>query len=729
MSTTLHSFVDIFDADFGEEEDLVQLKKIEIPIIQRDYAQGRKNNDVDRVRRRFLESLYKAVTEKPITLDFVYGDIDKDGVMTPLDGQQRLTTLYLLHWYAAKKCNINADKTSFLKSFSYKTRPSARDFCLSLVEFMPSFSKKISKEIIDQAWFPLDWKKDPTIKSMLVMLDAIDDVFKDVENLWECLENKAITFYFLPIKDMGLTDELYIKMNSRGKPLTVFEHFKAELERQIREIDESVAKRIMPKFDQEWMDLLWLYRDAGTGTDADMITDDEFLNYFKFICDVICYRNGDSAQGRSYDEFDLIDMYFSHHKEDSLDHFIVLEKFFDCWCDMKTLGFSNPTEFLASIFSTEHEANKVMVDSINIFEDCVHNYADQNGRNRQFPLGRVILLYALCTYLQHRESVDSSQLLRRIRIVNNLIRNSNDEISDRSDRNRMQALLQATEDIIVSGVFKDEADNNFNVHQIAEEKEKISFVDSNPDMAEKLYSLEDHDLLRGQISIIGLDHLDLSDRFVSLFTCNQDRVDCALMAIGDISQQERRTYWRYQFASYGIKDAWLNLFHKSGNSLGFENTHEVLVNLLSRSEFFDDVILSGIADEYISKCENEHIYPWRYYYIKYSEFRPGRYGKAFFDDKENKPYEMLILLTQFNSSESSYIPYLYIADHDHINRDQKGRQLLYPNCYVTMTNGSYEIFDKTSDELIETLVINQNEDGTDIEDRVMKLKVYLDSRK
>ncbi|MCH4153833.1 MAG: hypothetical protein LKF32_04185 [Mageeibacillus sp.] len=324
-------------------------------------------------------------------------------------------------------------------------------------------------------------------------------------------------------------------------------------------------------------------------------------------------------------------------------HFIVLEKFFDCWCDMTLMGFNSPSEFLASIFSIEHEKNKVMVDSINIFEDCVHNYADQNGRNRQFPLGRVILLYALCIYLQHRESVDNGQLLRRIRIVNNLIKNSNDEISDRSDRNRMQALLQATEDIIISGTFKDETDNNFNVHQIAEEKEKISFVDSNPDMVETLYSLEDHDLLRGQISIIGLDHLDLSNRFVSLFACDQDRIDCALMAIGDISQQERRTNWRYQFASYGIKDAWLNLFHKSGNSLGFEKTHEVLVKLLSQSESFDDDVLRGVADDYIAECENNHIFPWRYYYIKYSEFRPGRYGKAFFDDKENKPYEDFIL--------------------------------------------------------------------------------------
>ena len=37
--------------------------------------------------------------------------------------------------------------------------------------------------------------------------------------------------------------------------------------------------------------------------------------------------------------------------------------------------------------------------------------------------------------------------------------------------------------------------------------------------------------------------------------------------------------------------------------------------------------------------------------------------------------------------------------------------------------------DKTSDELIESIEINQNEDGIDTEDRVMKLKAYLKSRK
>ena len=129
MSTTLHSFMDIFETTIEDGDTSVQLNKIVIPLIQRDYAQGRIDKDINRVRSRFLQALYRAVTGEPITLDFVYGDIDEEGTMTPLDGQQRLTTLFLLHWYAAKKEKISDDKYAFLSRFSYETRYSARYFC------------------------------------------------------------------------------------------------------------------------------------------------------------------------------------------------------------------------------------------------------------------------------------------------------------------------------------------------------------------------------------------------------------------------------------------------------------------------------------------------------------------------------------------------------------------------------------------------------------------------
>ncbi len=380
-------------------EQVQNLPMLVVPLQeqeQRDYAQGRIDKDINRVRSRFLQALYRAVTGEPITLDFVYGDIDEEGTMTPLDGQQRLTTLFLLHWYAAKKEKISDDKYAFLSRFSYETRYSARYFCAELVKFMPSFETTLSADIKNQAWFPFDWKDDPTISSMLVMLDAIDERFKDVPDIWEQLENKAITFYFLPIRDMGLTDELYIKMNSRGKPLTVFEHFKAELEREIRALDEkngqNTADRIVGKIDKSWTDLLWKYRSSGSSDADDNIIDDEFLRYFKFVCDIICYRNGQSPQGYSSDIFDLLHLYFSADEEKAVANIATLEAFFDCWC--KINGYDNPTEFLESFMSYTHACGKIVVDSrykIDIFEDCLHFYSDKSGRIRQFPLNRIVL--------------------------------------------------------------------------------------------------------------------------------------------------------------------------------------------------------------------------------------------------------------------------------------------------------------------------------------------------
>ena len=571
MSTALHSFIDIFDTEFGEGQDAVQLKQIAIPIIQRDYAQGRQDPDVNRIRSCFLDSLYAAVTEKPITLDFIYGNIDDKGIMTPLDGQQRLTTLFLLHWYAARKQNIPVEDMEFLKRFSYETRYSARYFCLELIDYTPTFADVLSKEIINQAWFPLDWKKDSTISSMLVMLDAIDAKFSDVPDLWDKLKDNAITFYFLPIKDMGLTDDLYIKMNSRGKPLTMFEHFKAELEREIRSQDEEIANRVIAKIDREWTDLLWNYRDSGNRLADDVITDDEFLRYFKFICDILCYRSGESPQGRSNDEFDLLERYFSSKNADSIKNIETLESFFDCWCNIP--GYDNATDFLSSFMATVHTPGSILVENrykIDIFEDCLHSYSDKTGRIRQFPLNRIVLLYAITIYLQNTDSITVEQFARRIRIINNLIQNSEDEVSDRTDRNRIPAILSEVDAIVFTGEIDETIENNFNVNQLVEEKEKITFLKRNPDKAEAVFRLEDHPMLRGQISIVGLDHIDYVDRFYSLFSCTWDKIDCALMSIENYGQQERNK-WRYQFASKGMLYAWNELFHKSANS-GFENT-------------------------------------------------------------------------------------------------------------------------------------------------------------
>lgn len=585
MATRLHTFMDIFDSDFEVEgQDPVKLEKIVIPKIQRDYAQGRKSNDIQRVRERFLDSLYEAITKKPITLDFVYGDI-KNGVMIPLDGQQRLTTLFLIHWYAAKKEHIPPEDYSFLKNFSYETRYSARDFCIDLLKYEPFFEKKISEEIINQVWFPLNWKKEPTISSMLVMIDAINEKFKDIPNIWDRLKNGAISFYFLPIKDMGLTDEIYIRMNSRGKPLTQFEHFKAELERDLRLIDDEIAKRIIRKIDLEWTELLWQYRGN------DNIIDDEFLRYFKFVCDVICYHNGETPQGRSNDEFDLLKMYFSKQCNNAKENAVTLERYFDCWCSLKP---ETPGDFIARFVSYEHEPGKIKIETryqIDIFNDCLRSYADSTGRRRTFPLNRIVLLYAFTSYLLNKDTITENQFARRLRVINNLIQNSEDEISDseaRASGNRMPAILAQVDSIIKTGNIDDSIDNNFSVIQLAEEKEKLTWTENNPAKAESLFELEDHSLLQGQIAILGLENEGLFKKFKALFDCSWDKVDCGLMAIGFYPQKEKNG-WRFQFGSSNPRNvkSWRDLFHKSGN-IGFDNTKKILVELLSKDGCLND---------------------------------------------------------------------------------------------------------------------------------------------
>ena len=105
---------------------LINEYRIEIPIIQRDYAQGRNVDKIPEIRKEFIESLYNAIVNESNTLDFdfVYGSIEEregDKVLLPLDGQQRLTTLFLLHWYLATKENKTDKIKGILSKFTYET--------------------------------------------------------------------------------------------------------------------------------------------------------------------------------------------------------------------------------------------------------------------------------------------------------------------------------------------------------------------------------------------------------------------------------------------------------------------------------------------------------------------------------------------------------------------------------------------------------------------------------
>ncbi|MBD5204633.1 MAG: DUF262 domain-containing protein [Bacteroidales bacterium] len=315
--------------------------KLVIPIIQRDYAQGRDNDKANEVRHDFLNQLFDYMTAEcgGHDLDFVYGttssatDLSRKKEFRPLDGQQRLTTLFLIHLYLALRTKDTEESKLFFKTmqvkngklteslFSYRTRTSAVEFCNGLIddsydytevfELNPATNERVYKSnlsdyIRNSNWFYPDWVQDPTVSGMLTMLDAIDKRFDGHDHLFILKRlmsdsDPSITFIFMNLEDYKLTDDLYIKMNSRGKPLTPFENFKAKYEQYIswlekeggsealRALHDDIVSRNNPviktvkdnfafNIDSKWAILFWKYSREEIKNRESKIKDNEKEN-------------------------------------------------------------------------------------------------------------------------------------------------------------------------------------------------------------------------------------------------------------------------------------------------------------------------------------------------------------------------------------------------------------------------------------------------------------------
>lgn len=216
---------------------LIKEYQIEIPRLQRDYAQGRKGIlAIEQIRTALLDELYNHLCSgEALELNFIYGKTKTD-LFIPIDGQQRLTTLFLFHWYIFKRSNFE-EGIMQLKRFVYKTRDTSARFCQNLCESTVDFSQKsIEEQLKDSSWFTGNYYGDPTVSSMIVMLDCIHAKFKETVE-FETLKNKLIdddcpiSFLWLKMEDFQQDEDLYIKMNARGKLLSDFEIFKAKLQR------------------------------------------------------------------------------------------------------------------------------------------------------------------------------------------------------------------------------------------------------------------------------------------------------------------------------------------------------------------------------------------------------------------------------------------------------------------------------------------------------------------
>lgn len=439
--------------------------KIEIPIIQRDYAQGRKGKE--ELRRSFLTNLKEALdNNKELKLDFVYGAIHNN-TLTPLDGQQRLTTLWLLHWYVALRAGKLNETQEKLKKFSYETRVSSREFCEQLCNyenfkyFQCKEDSKIVDFIINQTWFYSAWKQDPTIQSMLRMLsgtketdksgnnfiDGIEELFEGTTNFgsyWEKLSGDCpITFYHLPLENFGLSDDLYIKMNARGKQLTDFENLKADLIGYIQEKANTeneweklldAQNDIAIKFDTTWTDLFWDKRNGNNEIDDIYFT---FLNRFfwnelfiakKYGKHILDIGKGDETstqenENHSYKYLNEIDEKVEQNNN--------TERFYQGLDKYKYFNSKIPLDCFEKLrkvldnFCKYYENNKNDIYKCSWNEDFsfIPKYKDKEGKIGTLNQRERIVFYAICKYFDHDTNIQDTKesFDRWMRVIWNLV--------------------------------------------------------------------------------------------------------------------------------------------------------------------------------------------------------------------------------------------------------------------------------------------------------------------
>ena len=187
-----------------------------VPEIQREYVWGSNKN----ILNQFIDSLKE---NNDINVGFLYSYSNGNQEYI-IDGQQRLTTLVMCLYYASIKQKKYDDFITLLKvnspnmSFTYRVRSNTEEFMQCL--FNSGLYKE--KEIKDSKWYHACYDSDISISSIIALLNYLDEIKFDVK--YDDILN--IEFWYYPIDETSLGEDLYITMNSRGKTLDNAEKLK-----------------------------------------------------------------------------------------------------------------------------------------------------------------------------------------------------------------------------------------------------------------------------------------------------------------------------------------------------------------------------------------------------------------------------------------------------------------------------------------------------------------------
>lgn len=271
---------------------------IAIPDLQRDYCWGwetydNKGRQQGELVSGFLASLKSSWEETSDTKDYtpmglIYGYEWPKGTFQLCDGQQRITTFYLLAGELYKNELVSESVKDSLRDIlikvsevddiitsglQYSIRETTLYFLCDLVSYY-FISSKCSLPFFNMeereknhlmlklngrpSWYFLEYDNDPTIQSMLGAIYTIQkflkDSFNDSENISSFAEAIANRFSFI-YYDMGNRmrgEETFVVLNTTGEPLTSTENLKPLLIGGLP--NENKDQKFLSEISQQWED-------------------------------------------------------------------------------------------------------------------------------------------------------------------------------------------------------------------------------------------------------------------------------------------------------------------------------------------------------------------------------------------------------------------------------------------------------------------------------------------
>lgn len=410
---------------------------IYVPEFQRNYLQGDDSNESIKYKRdRLLDDIFNCIESqsKSINLGFIYGRVEESYkgklLFYPYDGQQRLTTLYFLYLLIYFKFKIYDEIDSIKKKLSYQTRISTNRFIESFLswildskekdniynDFWNKDGKDLKGFIMSQDWFMMtEWNYDVSIINMLSIIVEISGRIKEnlgdktgIVNFIDKDENNPFQFDFIYVDDISKSDDLYIKINARGKVLSPFENLKSD-------IDEYWNNEDKTKLDAEWTEFVWNQLDEN-----DKNKEKSFDNSFYNLLSNIFYLQYLVGLDKNNINDKILIEIENKYKKGIADKEWITPKL--C-CDSPYQMISS---FLDAMIGSFKSIKDKQIESVNRKIFGLGDYQNNNGQNKieRADLFEIFVYYYSVSSLFRKndmEFTDKRNLLNEIETVTNRI--------------------------------------------------------------------------------------------------------------------------------------------------------------------------------------------------------------------------------------------------------------------------------------------------------------------